>query len=212
MGVGPLLPLFKLGALGGGFAFLILVFRLLFQEVKRSPNGRRLPVRPMAIATIFLFALISFGFFVSGVLADQFAPDPFKNYVTLDLGHYGFDTTTNMIKFQMQAESPDVSRYLPKSEASRYDIILGIREDDQRPPEQGIYKTAIKHMKFSSTDMREWKPASSEELQMFNSKCVRFSIFGISNDEVHQIGDTFEPRKFQTIKLFDTRSTGNHCG
>lgn len=212
MGFGSLLPFFKFGALGGGFAFLILVFRLLYQEINRGPSGRRLPVRPAAVSTIFLFALVSFGFFVSGVWADEFAPDPFKNYLTLDLGHYGFDSTTGTIKFQMQEQSPDVGRYLPKSETPNYDIVLGIREDGQSPPEQGVYKTAINHMKFSSTDMREWKPSSPGELEMFRSKCVRFSIFGVSKEENHQIGDYFKPSEFRTIKLFDTRSTGNHCG
>src|SRR5262249_4162595 len=157
-------------------------FRLLGREMETGPTGRRLPIRPKAVMTIFFFAFVSFAFFLSGVLAENLAPEPFASHVTLDMGHYGFDTTTNTVKFQMIAATPDPSRYLTKSQASGYDVVLGIREDDQLPPEDGTYKTAINHMKFASIDIREWKPDSPQDLEMFRSKCVRFSIFGISND------------------------------
>lgn len=212
MAVGTLLPFFKFGAVGAGFVFLALSFRLLATEMKASPAGRRLPIRSKAIATIFSFAFVSLLFFLSGVFAEAIAPNPFASYVTMDMGHYGFDTTTGTIKFQMARAAPDASRYLPKDEASNYDVILGIREDSKLGPEDGTYKVAIDHMKFDTIDMREWKPESADEAEMFRSKCVRFSIFGVAKDEARRIGKTFNPRDFKSVKLFDTRSTGEHCG
>lgn len=209
---GSLLPFFKYGWYGAGFAFVALIFWLLRHEFQKGPNGYRLPVRKNAVAVIFLFAFVSLAFFFSAVFAENLVPDPFRNYVTLDMGHYGFDTTTNTIKFQMSVANPEAERYVPKSMVNDYDVILGIREDSRESPEQGTYQTAINHMKFSTIDMREWKPTSQAELEMFENRCVRFSIFGIPKSEHHEIGATFKPEDFKAIRLFDTRSTGNHCG
>ncbi|MGY4155563.1 hypothetical protein ACVINW_001405 [Bradyrhizobium sp. USDA 4461] len=206
-----LLQFFQAGAVSAGFVFLVPVFRLIRDEIQPGPTGRRRPVRLKAIASIFLFAIVSLTFFLTGVYAQNLAPDPFLDYETLEMGHYGFDTTTNPVKFQMTVARPDTSRYVRKVDASGYDIVLGVREDSQLSLEDRTYDTAIQHMKFATTDMREWNP-SAKDLAMFQSKCVRFSIFGISNAEPHSIGSTFNPRDYKTIKLFDTRSTGNHCG
>lgn len=210
--LGSILPFFKYGSYGAGFAFLLLSFWLLWQEFQKSPKGHRLPVRKGAVAVIFLFAFVSLGFFFAAMFAESLAPDPFRNYVTLDMGHYGFDTTTNTIKFQMSLANPETERYVPKSMLGTYDVILGIREDSREPPERGTYQTAIDHMKFSTIDTREWRPATEAELDMFQTKCVRFSIFGIAKSEPHVLGPTFRPEDYKTIRLFDTRSTGNHCG
>jgi hypothetical protein len=210
--LGSILPFFKYGSYGAGFAFVVLTFWLLSREFQKSPKGHRLPVRKSAVAVIFLFAFVSLSFFFSAVFAESLVPDPFRNYVTLDMGHYGFDTTTNTIKFQMAVTNPETERYVPKILIGSYDVILGIREDSREPPERGTYQTAINHMKFSTIDTREWKPASEVELDMYQTKCVRFSIFGIAKSEPHTIGTTFKPEDFKTIRLFDTRSTGNHCG
>lgn len=131
---GSLLPFFKYGWYGAGFAFVALIFWLLRHEFQKSPNGYRLPVRKNAVAVIFLFAFVSLAFFFSAVFAENLVPDPFRNYVTLDMGHYGFDSTTNTIKFQMSVANPETERYVPKSMVNDYDVVLGIREDSREPP------------------------------------------------------------------------------
>jgi hypothetical protein len=131
LSVSTLLPFFKIGAIGAGFAFLVLTFRLLAQELRRRQ------LRHGAIMAVFAFAAISLIFFVTGVFAERLIPDPFINYVTLDMGHYGFDTTTNTIKFQMAAIHPDASRYVTRSESSDYEIVVGIREEGPLPADAG---------------------------------------------------------------------------
>jgi hypothetical protein len=211
--VGSLLPFFKIGAVAAGFAFLVLTFGLLAKELSASQSGKRQPVRPKAIFAIFMFSLISLVFFLAGVFTERFLPDPFANYVTLDMGHYGFDTTTNTIKFQMAVAGPDTSRYVTKSDAPDYEAILGIREENQLPADDGTYTAVINHLAFATIDTREWKPSSPTELEMFQNKCVRFSIFGILKSEPHEIeiGSTFRPRDYKTVRLFESRSSGNHC-
>jgi hypothetical protein len=207
MTVANLLPFFKVGAVGAGFAFLVLTFRLLARELRRKVFRRD------AILAVFVFAAISLLFLLVGIFAERIVPDPFVNYVTLDMGHYGFDTTTNTIKFQMSVANPDEARYIKKSEASQYQVIVAFREESQLPVDDGTYVVGIGGLSFATIDTREWKPATPEQLSMFQSKCVRFTIFGLPSSGSSKIetGQTFQPKKYKYINVFESRSTGNHC-
>jgi hypothetical protein len=144
----------------------------------------------------------------------SFLPETIINRsVGLHLQHYGFDMKDDEIKFQMSKGIFDLDRYVDRSKVNDYFIILATRVESKEPDLSGVYNVTVADLPFDSTDMKAWKPADPAELAMFREECIRFAIFGIPKAALRDrpLGKTFMPNEYTGLKLFDTRTAGEHC-